>query len=365
MGRNSNIHSKAQFKAEFAKRLENISVTDNLSQEETTKILRGLFDFVIENVPTQLFRFRKCGKYAFDAFKQGEIQMCVASRFSDKNDSRFYYDYASLSERLKPIYCDLIPLVLFALISSPSHFADVPLKEKLIRLTKTEFLPKEVFVEMIVEYRSVFDIIKQYIEKYMLYPRDNKDIHISCFTEDVTSKFMWDTYADGYKGFALEYNFKDWYISENKWNQQSSVDLFPIIYSSEKYNATKMIDAFCINSLHTLINDFYKNHFGSFIKKLPFDTLSLFKAYLYKDKTEYAHEKEWRLLSLRNTDDKQDYSNISDLGFLKAIYYGPDITKRNKTILSNIAREKGIIEYDVAIDENSKQYKLKIIPIKS
>ena len=50
MGRDSNIHSKAQFKAEFAKRLENISVTDNLSQEETTKILRGLFDFVIENV---------------------------------------------------------------------------------------------------------------------------------------------------------------------------------------------------------------------------------------------------------------------------------------------------------------------------
>lgn len=187
MGRDSNIHSKAQFKAEFAKRLENISVTDNLSQEETTKILRGLFDFVIENVPTQLFRFRKCGKYAFDAFKQGEIQMCVASRFSDKNDSRFYYDYASLSERLKPIYCNLIPLVLFALISSPSHFADVPLKEKLIRLTETEFLPKEVFVEMIVEYRSVFDIIKQYIEKYALPKRQQRYshflLHRRCYIE--------------------------------------------------------------------------------------------------------------------------------------------------------------------------------------
>lgn len=37
--------------------------------------------------------------------------------------------------------------------------------------------------------------------------RSDNTTQIACFTENIRSKFMWDMYADGYKGYALEYDF--------------------------------------------------------------------------------------------------------------------------------------------------------------
>ena len=92
---------------------------------------------------------------------------------------------------------------------------------------------------------------------------------------------------------------------------------------------------------------------------LDLNLLSPHKPYLYKDKEEYGHEREWRLLHYEkvNTD---DYMEISDFGCLKAIYYGPDIKEDDYEKLHQIASRKGIAEYKVSIDENSRKYSLKI-----
>lgn len=42
-----------------------------------------------------------------------------------------------------------------------------------------------------------------------------------------------------------------------------------------------------------------------------------------------------------------------------AIYYGKDISAINKKILSNIAKEKGLKEYQMYIDVQSEQYTMK------
>lgn len=80
---------------------------------------------------------------------------------------------------------------------------------------------------------------------------------------------------------------------------------------------------------------------------------------MYKDKEEYAHEREWRILYY---DEKasEDYLELPDQGCLKAVYYGPDIKKEDYESLHEIALKKGIKEYRVSIDNNSRKYSLMI-----
>ena len=88
------------------------------------------------------------------------------------------------------------------------------------------------------------------------------------------------------------------------------------------------------------------------------NALHMYKPYLYKDKAEYSHEREWRIIY--NNSREEDYELIPDMDCLKAIYYGPDITPENKNKLHEIAEKRGIKEYDVAFDLESRNYKLKI-----
>ena len=63
-------------------------------------------------------------------------------------------------------------------------------------------------------------------------------------------------------------------------------------------------------------------------------------------------------------EDENDYVSIPDVGCLNAIYYGPDITKKDRDELHLIAVEKGLKEYDVALDTESRRYDLRITAIK-
>jgi hypothetical protein len=86
------------------------------------------------------------------------------------------------------------------------------------------------------------------------------------------------------------------------------------------------------------------------------DVMFINKAALYKS-PQWAYEKEWRLFL-----DKQ---NSYGLPYLcteirpVAIYYGKDISVINKKILSNIAKEKGLKEYQMYIDVQSEKYAMK------
>ena len=91
----------------------------------------------------------------------------------------------------------------------------------------------------------------------------------------------------------------------------------------------------------------------------PINQLYWYKAYLYKDKNEYGHEREWRMLYY-GSNNENNFVSIPDNGCLKAIYYGPDIDKNYKVRLHEIALEKKIKEYDVSLDTESREYDLKI-----
>ena len=361
MSKEKKSHTRMQFKKEFAKWMEKTSIPGTFSQEESIKILKELHDFVQPNIPAKLFRFRKCGIDEVISFEQGNIPMCVADRFPDKYDSNVFYDYTTLQDRFSSAFSTTMSYVVQIARSNPAAFPDSPIKSKLLELINSNTPDSEIVNTLRADYDGFIKQMSSEIQKQEAWPRNNKYTKIGCFTEKIDSKFMWDHYADGYKGFALEYDFRKWYTL--------NVNLYPVIYSSQMLDATEMIDRICITDYVDSIQpeEAYKNVFELFKTQLhqqcPINSMYFIKMYLYKDKVEYSHEREWRMLKIDKDSPNQDFISIPDMGYLKAIYYGLDMEPRYKTHLRSIAKAKGIREYDVVLDRNNRKYSLKVVPL--
>lgn len=168
---------------------------------------------------------------------------------------------------------------------------------------------------------------------------------------------MWDRYADGYKGFALEYDLRKCVFKYN--SLEMNVNLFPVIYTELRPDVT--LDEGNIHTYEYFKQVGDKNWLNFLSSMISVNQLYWYRSYLYKDRKEYEHE--WRMLYY-NLEDENDYVSIPDVGCLNAIYYGPDITPKDKNELHLIAVEKGLKEYDVALDTNSRRYDLRITAIK-
>lgn len=354
-------YTKTQFKKEFARLMEKTTIPNTFSQEESIKVLRELHDFVQPHIPAKLFRFRKCGIDELISYEQGNIPMCVADKFSDKYDSNVFYDHKTLLDRFSVAFSMTMSNIVQIARSNPATFPDSPIKSKLLELINSNTTDSEIVNSLRTDYNGLIEQMKSEIQKQEIWPRNNKYTKIGCFTEKIDSKFMWDHYADGYKGFALEYDFRKWYAL--------NVNLYPVIYSSQMLDATEMIDRICITDYVDSIQpeEAYKEVFELFKTQLhqqcPIDSMYFIKMYLYKDKVDYSHEIEWRMLNIDKDSLNQDFISIPDMGYLKAIYYGPNMEPRYKIHLRSIAKAKGIREYDVVLDRNSRKYRLNVVPL--
>jgi hypothetical protein len=363
MNKGNTSYTKTQFKKEFARLMERTSIPNTFSQEEYVKVFRELHDFVQPYIPAKLFRFRKCGIDELISYEQGSIPMCIAYKFPDKYDSNIFYDYKTLLDRFSTAFSTTMSYIVQIARSNPAAFPNSPIKSKLLELINSNTTDSEIVNSLRTDYDGFLKQMKSEIQEQEGWPRNNKYTKIGCFTEKIDSKFMWDHYADGYKGFALEYDFRKWYAL--------NVNLYPVIYSPQMLDATEMIDRICITNYVDNIQpeEAYKEVFEIFKTQLhqfyPIDMMYFIKMYLYKDKADYSHEREWRMLKYDRESIDQDYLSIPDMGYLKAIYYGPHMEARYKTHLRSIAKAKGIREYDVLLDRNSRKYSLKVVPLRN
>ena len=362
MNKETGLFSIREFKKEFAKLMSTVSIPDNLSQEETLLSYKKVFSLVKQNIPSQLFRFRRCNIDTLISLEQGTIPVCIADKFPDKYDSTVFYDNKSLDKRMKEAYHLIIPNMINSFKNDPSSFPVNPITSKIKELIERNLSNDAIEAKLWDAFKQSYGDWKEHTEKQQQWARLNKATKLACFTENVTSKFMWDAYAEGYTGFALEYDFRNWEVLTKN---SHAVCLFPIIYTSQKMDATEIIDR--ISGKNFLMsNNVDDSIMQQFELLSPIDRLYWLKIYLYKDKADYSHEKEWRLIDIAPLTDiyaNKDFSSITDNGCLKAIYYGPEIEERYKEHFRKIAKHKGIKEYDVALDMNSRKYSLKIVPL--
>ena len=315
----------ADFRDEFQKLLESTFIPSVGDREIIENDFNAFLNQALNNIPEHLYRYRKYDDYSFDSFRDGTIYLCNANRFSDKYDSRVYVDRKKVvDEQIEAFKSAIADLLKEIRHKNPNIKAESA--ARICYYIESGLSDKDIIDTIIKEDYANFiggnaDNMKN---RELRFRSNEKTAKIGCFTESVQSKFMWDHYAGGYTGFALEYNLKEF------------------VYKCLKEN--------------------WMRSWAHLYHSIPLNTLHIFKPYLYKDKSEYAYEREWRMIYY-DMENKDDFSLIPDLNCLKAIYYGPEISTENKEKLHEIAKNKEIAEYDVTFDLESRKYNLKVSPI--
>lgn len=345
---------------EFKQLLESTYVSSMWNKGRIYSEMMSFLEKVISFIPNSLFRYRSFDNdgYTVASFEKGTISLCKAMCFSDKYDSLVYVDV----EKERALMEDGFKKGLQRVFESIRQ-KDPSLRAE--RATKLCYyleqgMTEQEAIEMILkeDYSGYLNEVERDLKQRETRFRDSeKTAKIACFTESVQSKFMWDTYADGYRGFALEYNLRELLISFI--NKGKPAYVFPIIYTDERPDLTTDEANFYVIS-----KAYERGHIKQLAPLRPFlnsNLLAPHKPFLYKDKEEYGHEKEWRILYY-NEESREDYIEIPDEGYLKAIYYGMDIRQDDYEKLHQIALNRGIKEYTVAIDNHSRKYSLKIAP---
>ena len=348
------------FREEFKKIIEKSYIPHNANKNICNDVWKRIYDFVLPNIPEKLFRYRGIdnNRFSIKSFKEGTISLCHAGMFPDKYDSLLYVNQDKIVEDLKNGFKSALRITISNIDNRSSNI--VAEKAAKVCYYRECGFNEEQIIEQIIdeEYNKFCDDIGIDIKNRESRLRRSKNTaKIACFTESVQSKYMWDRYASGYTGFALEYDLRECIFKYSA--QNFNINLFPIIYSELRPDVT-------INEGNIHTYEYFKRLGGKkwlniLNKMIPINQLHWYTSYLYKDKKEYEHEHEWRMLYY-NIEDENDYVSIPDMGCLKAIYYGPDISSNDKAELHEIASTKGIKEYDVCLDTNSRKYDLKIIP---
>lgn len=351
----------SDFREDFKQLLENTFVSGKGSENYIHKNMTEFLGKVIDNVPEKLYRFRRIDESgnAFNSFENGTISCCRPSCFSDKYDSMVFVD---VDKEVEVIEGNLKRAMQHVL-------ANIKARNPRIRAEKAARVcymleqgkgEKEIIDEIMREdYAGFLEEARRELTLRQSRVRDSVvTARIACFTEDVQSKYMWDRYADGYKGFALEYNLKEFFLKS--YLKSISAYVFPVIYSDERPDLTREeVNEFCLSMMK---EKGWAKDMKWLIPFLDSNLLSPEKYFLYKDKEAYGHEKEWRILYY-DLENRGDYIQLPDDGCLKAIYYGMEIKKDDYDRLHQIALNKGIKEYRVAIDNNSRKYSLKITSV--
>lgn len=371
----------------FGELIEKFIISDLTSEEEKQKYLKEISEWILENLPDRLFRYRS-GRYSIDgngdainydieSMINGEIWGSTPSEFNDKFEGIPFFDIEQLMKEIddfnldNPLVVYIIDLILDE--NLPANYKDI-LNPIIIENMKRNIKQyKESGIKIIEEELKNFKIeIKKLILKIFDFSQTNvKELNqfrnVSCFTTNYKSILMWGHYADSHRGFVVEYDLKK-YInkclnmecpSKNRCINLGLKPLIaPVIYEENRKQGNIYLFQELVNRLNQLINPT-----SSFI---TLDYLFLTKCLLRKSK-KWNYEDEWRLFSsIYSGSNFEKYKvilpdkKINDHHFIqpKAIYMGIDISEKKKRDLLNLCKALEIPCYQMTVDQYSSKFEI-------
>lgn len=192
--------------------------------------------------------------------------------------------------------------------------------------------------------KELYELLNRYLQK---------NIFVTCFTENKSENQMWKKYSDDYSGYCLEYSLGYFYKNyiEKKINDNDNYtnNIAPVVYEKDIFDVTDYyLDEY---SKELLIEKNFKN---IIVPVLFFTTLT--------KRSEYFWENEWRWfeIEVKNPDEKSIYTEdgmVKIVGKPKAIYLGKKMSKENKKEIISIAKEKNIKIYEMIDNEKDIIFK--------
>lgn len=327
-------------RTEFKELLDKTIVKNYDSVNSYENQIQNLRSFVHNIIPEKLYRYRKYNQDTIKDLKTFIIRPSSPQFFNDPYDCQIFIDKNEIFEKIKNAnfkyyiskWLELNPNFENLLSSEQKKSLSEAFDQSNQNLAITFKLFLPMFNKMVDEaiYQSLA-LIKQITK-------------ICCFSEDVKSPLMWAHYTDSHKGFAVEYDFRNYSTPcvscQNKCSQEHYESLFPIVYSIEKFNAKDFLSEYM---LQIFMSNFSKN---LFIPKD--DILAIYKIFLHKS-LDWEYEKEWRFISMC-----QNHPGIKVKP--SAIYLGCKMEQSNRNELCSFARENNIPIYQMYINFSQKEY---------
>lgn len=245
----------------------------------------------------------------------------------------------------------------------PRLFRYTPANYESIRALETE----EIFLSEIGTMNDIFEGLSCKVDEKMIERLENiKDIaYIKSLSEENDNLLMWAHYADSYRGFCIEYDFR-------KLDSTLLYHLFPVVYMQKrnspenlKYIIGEHLDLKRMNEDHYYPND-------------TEDIINIMSLFLVKPNC-WSYEKEWRFVAtysqiFNTAEDVIEDEDCIDLysiqkqvisvkDCIKSVYIGPRMKKYIREHIKEICKEKlhGVPVFELKLSESD--YKLEVISL--
>ena len=350
------------FREEFAQIIEDIEVGQYTSREEVGKAIHPMLQFIEKNLPEQLFKFRGCTEYSFDAFAKDELWLSKASLFNDLHDSLFFFNKENILNKINEMCSSgnefRVAAALKETQNSLKHLQiDTPETRQRISSILSSLDEKQL-IDMMQLAIPDFGIFLDQCFSEIKESIRNKTKMV-CLSESIKSPLMWAHYADNNRGFALGYDFRNNEISQcsncpnRSCNEMKQAVIYPIIYSDKRFDATDYGRWYVEQRMNAMAG----------ILQTPYGNDFLFvKAALHKSK-DWEYESEWRIICSTPNPAIESKDRYPIKKQPVAIYFGCQISDIYKKILSQIADEKGLAKYQMYVKNYSDKYELDYDPI--
>lgn len=313
------------------------------NEDEFWRIYSSMFCNLI---PKSLYKYRKPTEEAISNFENDEAWFSHPVEFDDTVDSTINNDVEkelkefeknprSITEKLAKAFVNAFANKLGIKVdeclvseSLPLFDDDGSFDETETKRFLTKMMPQYAIDECVSQLKKatdnmansdILDSVENFLKSYMdMNNRTMNDTLAFCLAEQGDNRAMWGLYADGSRGFCIEYE-----ISPNtSLGQRILLNMFPIYYGEKPL----------ISFFDVLIRGIYSQNK---INGIDFnDYQEWFLSTFTKDET-YGFQKEWRI-----SFDNRMGGNLQKFPFSKSIILGERMEESIKERLINIAKKK-------------------------
>lgn len=356
---------------EFADLLYGTMINSTSSKENAFEKLSKIRGWLLANTPKRLFRFRSCSEHSIEALKEDQIWGTSIWGFNDPYECVPCYDLGTLwGKTTQPLESQNF----FLLINGLKEGKIPPEIKRACQSINIGQMVKNILAQVSEkDVKEKLDMFKNYLYMFMgtsleeMVDRFYANIQIeeaqkqmACFSEKNDSTLMWGHYADGHRGFCLEYDFRP-ILKECSRNCMDirgcnnfmlNYSLAPIIYKEERFDAT----AYFSTVMQALLCE--RNQ----IPMEPYyeDILIVSKCLLTKS-MDWEYESEWRLFTPNIDGVYRPHRKIASFRPV-ALYMGAAMSKENESMLYGICKNKGIECFKMVQDFHGKEFIVRAEP---
>lgn len=305
----------------------------SLPNEEAASDLAQLKKMV--SLPPAIFRYRKVSEKNLDALETNKMFFSTADHFDDPFDTYINIDYDLIRNQIDEGMSDPERFIFSFMERWKSTGLPLPAQSILEEFKKCIYENAEKYKQ------HFFEILKQEVQVAF-----QQRIYSVCFCESPLNQSMWIKYGAENRGFCLMYSLKESESNRLKCGsdpicEQCNVrlyglELFPVYYSKEKFDATSTAFEIMQGYSQCLVKGIQPLSIKDIALWWDFSKWSLEKVALIKS-IEHEHDEEWRLLFTGHTTNRIQCEWVPS-----AIILGLRMSDEDKVKVKAAAKKAGI-----------------------